>query len=152
MKEEGKATGAAICILRNRSAMRGTIRKDPSRKVFGEVYCFISMIKYAMRFPMSTIERLTITLPADMAGMVKGAVEGGDYASTSEVIREALRDWKMKREVQMHRMAQLKADIDRGMDDLTQGRLTEFDSRSMMVQGRKLSAERVRSGLPKQPK
>jgi antitoxin ParD1/3/4 len=39
-----------------------------------------------------TIERMTITMPADLAAVVKGAVEGGDYASTSEVVREALRD------------------------------------------------------------
>ena len=36
---------------------------------------------------MANIERLTITLPADMAALVKGAVAGGDYASTSEVVR-----------------------------------------------------------------
>lgn len=38
---------------------------------------------------MADIERLTITLPAEMAAAVKVAVEGGDYASTSEVVREA---------------------------------------------------------------
>jgi len=42
---------------------------------------------------MGDIERLTITLPAEMAELVKGAVDDGDYASSSEVIREALRDW-----------------------------------------------------------
>lgn len=41
---------------------------------------------------MAAIERLTITLPAEMAGLVKRAVDEGNYASTSEVIREALRD------------------------------------------------------------
>jgi len=46
---------------------------------------------------MPTIERMTITMPADMAAAVKGAVEGGDYASTSEVVREALREWKQRR-------------------------------------------------------
>lgn len=62
---------------------------------------------------MPPIERLTITLPADMAGVVRGAVEGGDYASASEVIREALRDWKMKRELQLHRLAELKSGAER---------------------------------------
>jgi Arc/MetJ-type ribon-helix-helix transcriptional regulator len=46
---------------------------------------------------MADIERLTITLPSDMATLVKGAVSDGDYASSSEVIRETLRDWKIKR-------------------------------------------------------
>jgi antitoxin ParD1/3/4 len=41
---------------------------------------------------MPDIERLTITLPTDMAAVVKSAVEIGDYASTSEVVREATRD------------------------------------------------------------
>jgi antitoxin ParD1/3/4 len=63
---------------------------------------------------MADIERLTITLPADMARRVKGAVDDGDYASSSEVIREALRDWKMKRELRSRQLAELKADIDRG--------------------------------------
>jgi antitoxin ParD1/3/4 len=101
---------------------------------------------------MPDIERLTITLPADMAGMVKGAVEGGDYASTSEVIREALRDWKMKREVQMHKLAQLKADIDRGMADVTVGRLTDLDPRQIIALGRKLSGERTKSASAKRHK
>ncbi len=101
---------------------------------------------------MPEIERLTITLPAEMARMVKGAVEGGDYASTSEVIREALRDWKMKREVQLHKLAQLKADIDRGMADVTEGRLTDFDPRQIMALGRKLSAERAKSASAKRQK
>ena len=98
---------------------------------------------------MTTIERLTITLPADMAGMVRGAVAGGDYASTSEVIREALRDWKMKRELQRRRFAELKAEIDRGMADVTKGRLTEFDPESIIALGRKLSADRAKSASRK---
>jgi antitoxin ParD1/3/4 len=47
---------------------------------------------------MAGIKRLTITLPTEMALLVKRAVEGGGYASASEVIREALREWKLKRE------------------------------------------------------
>ncbi len=98
---------------------------------------------------MPDIERLTITLPADMAGVVKSAVEGGDYATTSEVIREALRDWKMKRELQRYRLAELRAEIDRGMADVTEGGLTEFDPESIIATGRKLSADRAKSVLQK---
>ena len=56
-----------------------------------------------------------ITLPADMAAVVKSAVKGGDYASTSEVVREALRDWKTKRTLQLQELAALKAEIDKGL-------------------------------------
>jgi antitoxin ParD1/3/4 len=91
---------------------------------------------------MSEIERLTITLPSDMAAVVKGAVEGGDYASNSEVVREALRDWKMKRAVQLHELESLKADIDRGLTDLAEGRVQDFDKARIIERGRKLLADR----------
>jgi Arc/MetJ-type ribon-helix-helix transcriptional regulator len=37
------------------------------------------------------LERLTIIMPRDLAAVVKTAVAESDYASTSEVVREALR-------------------------------------------------------------
>lgn len=43
---------------------------------------------------MAEIEHLTINLPSDMVVVVKGEVEGDDYPSSSEVVREALCDWK----------------------------------------------------------
>src|SRR5271165_6736212 len=91
---------------------------------------------------MAGIERLTITLPTDMAAVVKGAVAGGDYASNSEVVREALRDWKLKRALQLQELASLKADIDRGLTDLAEGRLQEFDAARIIERGRKLLAGR----------
>lgn len=94
---------------------------------------------------MAEIERLTITLPADMAAVVKGAVEGGRYASNSEVVREALRDWTMKRAMQLQDLAALKAEIDRGLADLAAGRVEAFDAESIIEQGRSLLARRSRS-------
>ena len=91
---------------------------------------------------MAGIERLTITLPADMAAIVRGAVEGGDYASSSEVVREALRDWKTKRAIQLKEMESLKADIDRGLADLAEGRVKDFDAARIIERGRKLLAAR----------
>ena len=77
---------------------------------------------------MAEIERLTITLPSDMAAAIKGAVNGGDYASTSEVVREAVRDWKMKRALQLQELAALKTDIDKGLADVAAGRVRDFDA------------------------
>ncbi len=94
---------------------------------------------------MAAIERLTITLPLDMATVVKGAVEGGDYASSSEVVREALRDWKVKRALQLRELSALKTDIDRGLADLAEGRVTDFDVDRVIERGRKLLANRSRS-------
>lgn len=66
------------------------------------------------------VEKLSIALTPELAALVKTAVESGDYASTSEVVREALRDWKQRRELddQMHaaKLAQLRKDIQDGIN------------------------------------
>jgi antitoxin ParD1/3/4 len=91
---------------------------------------------------MSKIERLTITLPGEMAAEVKGAIETGDYASTSEVVREALRDWKLKRALRLQELAALKADIDKGLADVAAGRVRDFDSDRIIARGKNLLAGR----------
>ena len=94
---------------------------------------------------MADIERLTSTLPADTADTIRGAVGGGDYASSSEVVREALRDWKMKRALQLQELAPLKAEIDTGLADVAEGRVTDFDASRIIERGRQLLASRSRS-------
>jgi len=39
---------------------------------------------------------------------VRQAVESGDYASNSEIVREALRDWKLKRALQQQEVEELR--------------------------------------------
>jgi antitoxin ParD1/3/4 len=46
---------------------------------------------------MADIERLSIALPAPMADTVRKAVAEGEYASASEVVRDALRLWQQRR-------------------------------------------------------
>lgn len=46
---------------------------------------------------MSSVEKISVSLTPDLAAVLQEAVAGGEYASTSEVIREALRDWRAKR-------------------------------------------------------
>ena len=90
----------------------------------------------------TTIERLTVTMPADMAALIKDAVAGGGYASSSEVIREAMRDWKIKRALQLQEFANLQADLDKGLADLAAGRTKDFDIKRIVRRGRKLLASR----------
>jgi len=94
---------------------------------------------------MSTIERMTITMPADMAALIKAAVDTGDYASTSEVVRDALRQWKMRRAIQIQEIAALKSDIDKGLADVAAGRVKDFDKKKIVERGRKLLASRSSS-------
>ena len=46
---------------------------------------------------MANVEKVSVALTPEMAGTMRAAVETGEYASASEVMREALRDWKTRR-------------------------------------------------------
>jgi antitoxin ParD1/3/4 len=93
----------------------------------------------------NSIERLTVTMPTEMANFIKQAVSEGDYASTSEVIREAVRDWKSKRAMQFQDFAMLKADLDKGLADVAAGKTTEFNPKKIIARAKKLLAERSSS-------
>ena len=93
---------------------------------------------------MTEIERLTITLPLEITSAVKDAVQGGDYAS-SDVIREALHDWKVKRALQLAELSSLRVDIDKGLADWAAGRVEEFDAGRIIERGKQLLAARSRS-------
>lgn len=57
---------------------------------------------------MAHVEKLSIALTPEMAAIVRQCVESGEYASSSEVIREALRDWKLKRSLQQSEVEELR--------------------------------------------
>jgi antitoxin ParD1/3/4 len=63
---------------------------------------------------MAEIERVTIALPEPMAASVRAAVEAGEYASTSEVLRDALRLWEARRELRACDVEELRRRSDAG--------------------------------------
>ena len=90
----------------------------------------------------TTLERLTITMPSEMAASIKQAVDDGEYASTSEVVREALREWKTRRQLMLNELSALKADIDQGLVDVAAGRVKNFDADRIIARGKQLLAAR----------
>jgi antitoxin ParD1/3/4 len=84
------------------------------------------------------LERMTITMPSEMASIVQAVVDSGDYATVSEVIREAVREWRARRVSQQQELRALKNDIQKGLSDLEAGRLKSFDVDRLALQGRKL--------------
>jgi antitoxin ParD1/3/4 len=70
---------------------------------------------------MSTIEKISIALPLEMITIVRGAVETGEFASTSEVVRDALRDWTRKRELRREGIEELRRVWQQAIDDKTPG-------------------------------
>jgi len=91
------------------------------------------------------LERLTITLTSELTKTIKAAVNDGDYASASEVIREALRDWKTRRAIRQEELAALKADIDQALAQVANGQLGEFNTDRIVERARKLLAARKRA-------
>lgn len=65
---------------------------------------------------MATVEKITIALTSEMAGFVRSAVDAGEYASTSEAIREAVREWKERRELLGYTVEELRALVQEGID------------------------------------
>lgn len=57
---------------------------------------------------MPHVEKMSIALTQEMAEMVRHAVETGEYASSSEVVREALRDWKHRRDFNQTSLEELR--------------------------------------------
>jgi len=71
---------------------------------------------------LANVERLTIALSAELASLVRSAVEAGDYASSSEVVRDALRDWKRKRSLQDLELDAMRAEVEKGLEDMRSGK------------------------------
>lgn len=71
---------------------------------------------------MSNAAKVSITLPPEMLQLIQKKVRSGVYASTSEVVREAMRDWQNREEERERRLAALDAAIMRGVADADAGR------------------------------
>ncbi|MGK7872172.1 MAG: type II toxin-antitoxin system ParD family antitoxin [Xenococcaceae cyanobacterium] len=66
---------------------------------------------------MKAVEKLSITLPQNMARMVRSKVASGAYASNSEVIRDALRLLEEQDALKAQKIAFLREKIERSMAD-----------------------------------
>ena len=66
---------------------------------------------------MQTTEKLSITLPRELAEMIRGKVQAGAYASNSEVIREALRLLQEQEGLKAQELVWLREKIDRALAD-----------------------------------
>lgn len=65
---------------------------------------------------MGHVDKRSITLSQELATVVDDAVAAGEYASASEVIRDALRQWKERRDLFGYTLEELRALVQEGMD------------------------------------
>jgi antitoxin ParD1/3/4 len=57
---------------------------------------------------MPDVQKVSIALTGEQLTALKSAVETGEYATTSEVVREALREWQWKRELRRDDITRLR--------------------------------------------
>jgi antitoxin ParD1/3/4 len=72
---------------------------------------------------MTKIEQVTIALPAETLESARAAVESGEYASTGEIVRDALRLWENHRALQAQEVARLRKACEEGIASGSAGRL-----------------------------
>jgi antitoxin ParD1/3/4 len=65
---------------------------------------------------MGHVDKRSITLSPELAAEVDAAVAVGDYASASEVIRDALRVWKERRDLLGYSVEELRVLVQQGID------------------------------------
>ncbi len=70
---------------------------------------------------MATAEKISIALPPEMVALLRQAVDTGEYASSSEVVRDALRDWTHKRRQREQGVAELRQVWQSALRDVSPG-------------------------------
>ena len=73
-------------------------------------------------------EKLSITLPSDMAQRIRRRVESGSYGSNSEVIREAMRLLEEREADRTGRLDTIRAKINAAADNPTRLIADEVDA------------------------
>jgi antitoxin ParD1/3/4 len=57
---------------------------------------------------MPDIQKVSVALTGEQVANLKAAVATGEYATSSEIVREALRDWQFKRELRLEDVKRLR--------------------------------------------
>ena len=90
---------------------------------------------------MAAAEKLSVTLTAAMVRDLEASVAAGEFASTSEALRDAVRMWRDAREERAERLAAIRARIQASIDDprpslpLDEVRLRLKQTRQKRLQG-----------------
>lgn len=90
---------------------------------------------------MPTVEKRSVSLPPELAAMIDQAVADGEFGNASEVIREALRQWKERRDLHGHTVEELRLLWDEGLKSGDPQPLSEAFVDRIKARGRDQRAE-----------
>ncbi len=91
---------------------------------------------------MSKVEKVSVSMTPQHAELLRDAVQSGAYASGSEVVREAMRDWSVKWIEKRETTAKLKALWDEGK---ASGPPSEVDFDTVLDEAREELAAAIRA-------
>ncbi|WP_315757859.1 MULTISPECIES: type II toxin-antitoxin system ParD family antitoxin [unclassified Bradyrhizobium] len=72
---------------------------------------------------MASVEKVSVALTSEQVSALKTSVESGEYATTSEIVREAVRDWQLKRELCREDVRHLRQAWDEGIASGSAGKV-----------------------------
>jgi antitoxin ParD1/3/4 len=83
---------------------------------------------------MPVILKISVALTAEQVEVLKTAVDSGEYATTSEIVREALREWQHQRALRGEELNRLRALWNEGK---ASGAAKELDSHQTREEARR---------------
>ena len=92
---------------------------------------------------MANVEKVSVSMTPQHADMLREAVQSGAYASSSEVVREAMRDWSAKWLQRRGDIAKLQA---LWVEGKASGEPTEVDLDELLDEARSELASARRHG------
>jgi len=96
---------------------------------------------------MPEVQKVSVALTGEQLCALKAAVETGEYATTSEIVREAIRDWQFKRELRQEELKRLRQMWDEGKASGTPSPVDFGNARREARQGLTAAAgKQVRAG------
>jgi antitoxin ParD1/3/4 len=82
---------------------------------------------------MANNEKMSVALTREQVSALKTAVGAGEYATISEIVREAVRDWQLKRELRQEDIKRLCQMWDAG---IASGSAGELDMKKLRREAR----------------
>jgi antitoxin ParD1/3/4 len=75
------------------------------------------VLPYQEGCELQNAQKVSITLTSDMLRTIRESVEAGEYASTSEALRDAVRAWQRQRSEDAERLTAIRARVRRSLED-----------------------------------
>jgi antitoxin ParD1/3/4 len=97
------------------------------------------------RCVVPNVEKISVALTSEQIAALKEAVDAGEYATTSEIVREAIRDWQLKRQLRHDEISRLRQMWDEGKASGSAGPV-DFDALRREARKRLRAANKASRG------